>query len=58
MNSSFKDNLKAKACDAFYNELIDGRYARTLDELPCNKQYQPVSTKRNFSYWFKRLLLG
>ena len=42
-------SLWLRACDADYAELIDGRYPRTLKELPGPQV--PLVVARVYSFW-------
>lgn len=55
---TFKETLQARACDAYYNELVDGRYARTLKEIPGAQM--PLCTEINYSTrnWLWALMFG
>ena len=41
--------LTLKACDVYYGELIDGRYARTLKDLPG--PWVPLVLERSYGFW-------
>lgn len=47
--SMTQQTLSFRACDVFYPELIDGRYPRTLKDLPGPQV--PLCVESDYGFW-------